>query len=105
MADEKGPSVWAALAHMGTAFAGTPFPYLLGMAFMFAATRWDGHLRDPKGCFQLQEIQAQAYKIDTCSGKVEALDGSSDPKQTTTVAKPSAVTPPLPPPNQQVDSK
>lgn len=63
----------AALGNAAAAFAHTPFPYLLGMALIFLATRWDGHIFDQKGCFQLQEIQGRIFKVDTCTGKAEEL--------------------------------
>jgi hypothetical protein len=71
--NEKTSGVTAAVAHAAAAFAGTPFPYLLGLACMMAAIHWDGHLRDTKGCFQLQEIHGVVYKVDTCEGKIEAV--------------------------------
>jgi hypothetical protein len=90
MPEEKGTGTLAAFAHMGAAFARTPFPYLLGCALMFTGTRWDGHLHDSRGCVQLQEIHGNAYKVDTCSGKVEPLEESTPPPVT---PKPTATTP------------
>jgi hypothetical protein len=49
------------------------------MALIFVATRWDGHLHDQKGCFQLQELRGKTYKVDTCSGKVESIDDPTPP--------------------------
>jgi hypothetical protein len=75
MADEYKPSggIGAGMAHAAAALAHTPLPYLLGMALMLTGIKWDGHLHDQKGCFQLQEVKGVIYKVDTCSGKTEEL--------------------------------
>lgn len=73
MSEEKLGGLAAGLAHAAAAFANTPFPYLLGVALMLTGTKWDGHLHDQKGCYQLQEIKGVVYKVDTCSGKVEEI--------------------------------
>jgi hypothetical protein len=70
----------SAIAHAMAAFAHTPFPYLLGVALMMLATRWDGHIFDQKGCFQLQEIKGIIYKVDTCTGKAEELNPKNSMK-------------------------
>jgi len=71
---EKSGGLAAGLAHAAAAFAHTPFPYLLGVALMILATRWDGHLHDQKGCLQLQELKGIVYKVDTCTGKSRRTD-------------------------------
>lgn len=73
MSDENKNSLAAAFAHAAAAFAATPLPYLVGMGVVLAATHWDGHLTSQKGCFEIQQIGAQYFKVDTCNGKVEAL--------------------------------
>jgi len=70
---EKTGGLAAGLAHAAAELAHTPLPYLLGVGLMFIGIRWDGHLHDQKGCFQLQEIKGVVFKVDTCSGKVEEL--------------------------------
>lgn len=70
---EKSGGLAAGIAHAAAELAHTPLPYLLGMGLMFIGFRWDGHLHDQKGCFQLQEIKGVVYKVDTCSGKVEEV--------------------------------
>lgn len=70
---EKTGGLAAGLAHAAAAFANTPFPYLLGVGLMLMGSKWDGHLVDQKGCYQLQEIKGIVYKIDTCTGKTEEL--------------------------------
>jgi hypothetical protein len=91
MPEEKGTDTLAAFAHMGAAFARTPFPYLLGCALMLTGTRWDGHLHDSRGCVQLQEMHGKAYKVDTCSGKVDPLEEPAPP--TVVAPKPSPAPP------------
>jgi hypothetical protein len=98
MAEEKGGAL-AAFATMGAAFARTPFPYLLGCALLLWASRWDGHLHEQKGCFQLQETQGKTYKVDTCSGKVEALEEPKLPEQRV-APKPNELPVPTPAPKR-----
>ena len=98
MADESKGSIFAGFAHLGAAFASTAFPYLVGIGIMLAASHWDGHLHDQKGCFQLQELQGRAFKVDTCSGKTEELkiesnDPGSKPSTGPGVPKPVASPP------------
>ncbi len=71
--NEKSGGVVAAIANAFAAWKGTLFPIYLGLAFMALALRWDGHLHDQKGCFQLQEVKDVVYKVNTCSGEVEEL--------------------------------
>lgn len=89
---EKPGGLAAGLAYMGADFANTPFPYLLGLAFMFAAVHWDGHLHDQKGCFQLQEIKDRVFKVDTCTGKTEEIKISEtqQPPNPSTTALPAS---------------
>ena len=42
-------------------------PFVAG-ALIIAASQWDGHLYDRKGCVQLQEVNGQIFKMDTCTG-------------------------------------
>ncbi len=75
----KSGGLAAGIAHAAAELAHTPLPYLLGMGLMFIGIRWDGHLHDQKGCFQLQEIKGVVYKVDTCSGKVEQIKSDEKP--------------------------
>jgi hypothetical protein len=71
---DQGKTSWAGgVAHAFAAFAGTPFPYLLGVALMLAAVHWDGHLQSQKGCVQLQEVQGRVFKVNTCTGATEEI--------------------------------
>ena len=83
MADESKSSggTVAAVAAAAASLAHTPLPYLVGMALLLTGSRWDGHLHDPKNCFQLQEMKGIVYKIDTCTGKTEEMK----PEQASTV--------------------
>lgn len=80
MTEEQKPvgGLASGIAHAAAALANTPLPYLLGLALMFTGLKWDGHLHDQKGCFQLQEVKGVVYKVDTCSGKAEELKPFSD---------------------------
>jgi hypothetical protein len=89
----KSGGLAAGLAHAAAAFADTPFPYLLGMALIYVATKWDGHLHDQKGCFQLQEIKGIVYKVDTCTGKAEELRQKPNDRSQAT-PQPGPVVPP-----------
>lgn len=83
MAEEQktSGSIWTAVAIAAKEWANTPFPYLLGGALLILGSKWDGHLHDQKGCFQLQEIKGAIYKVDTCSGKTEEVKpGQTLPK-------------------------
>jgi hypothetical protein len=84
MAEENKQSggIWTAIALAAKEWAQTPFPYLLGGALLITGGKWDGHLHDQKGCFQLQEVKGAIYKVDTCSGKTEEV------KPAPTVSKP-----------------
>jgi hypothetical protein len=62
-----------AVASAASALAGTPLPYLLGIALMFVAIRWDGSLHPRQGCVQLQSVGGVAYKVDTCNVKAEPI--------------------------------
>ena len=42
--------------------------FFVAWALIIAATQWDGHLYDRKGCVQLQEVKGQIFKMDTCTG-------------------------------------
>lgn len=65
------------VGHAARAWTETPFPYLLGfgvaMALIFAAEKWDGHFYNRTGCVQLKEVKQKLYKVDTCSGEIEAF--------------------------------
>lgn len=36
-----------------------------------AANKWDGHLTQPGKCFELQELQGKAYRVNTCTGDIQ----------------------------------
>ena len=75
MGNEASPKngVVAAIAAAASALAGTPLPYLLGIALMFVAMRWDGSLHSRQGCIQLQYINGVTYRVDTCNVKADPV--------------------------------
>lgn len=79
---EKTKELAALIASAAAAISESPMGYLIGMALMLglaaAATRWDGHLYDPRGCVQVQEAGGRIFKVDTCTGKVEELPPSAE---------------------------
>lgn len=81
MGEESTPKtgVVGAVASAASALASTPLPYLLGVALMFVAIRWDGSLHPRQGCVQLQVVNGATYKVDTCNAKAEPIrvDGNS----------------------------
>lgn len=64
-----------AIANLGTSMSGTVLPYLLGMALVILASKWDWHFVQPKECFKFQEVGGVLHKLDTCSGKIEQVAG------------------------------
>lgn len=64
----------SAISHAARELASTPLPYFLGVALMFAAIKWDGHLRDPQRCFEIRDIRGTYYKVDTCTGRIEKME-------------------------------
>ena len=47
--------------------------FMGGMALVYAALRWDGHIHKQDGCYEIQAIQGLGYMVNTCDGTHELL--------------------------------
>jgi hypothetical protein len=48
----------------------------MAIPMLMLATKWDGKLHEEKPCYEIKEIEGKAYKLNTCTGELEAIDSN-----------------------------
>lgn len=78
--DKRENKFAEAIAEIAHSQMGYYIGFGIFMLAMGIGMRWDGHLFNPKGCVEVQEISGKYFKVNSCSGDIEEIITSNSSK-------------------------